>query len=86
MSVKRLVQNHAATAEATTFKNAIKTLQELYHFQILRGRAQGLEEVAGRPGCFLTWWHHRPDSGAASAEVDQQECPAPVDVARAEAS
>ena len=32
-------------AEATTFKNAIKTLQELYHFQILRGRAQGLEEV-----------------------------------------
>ena len=45
MSVKRLVRNHAATAEATTFKNAIKTLQELYHFQILRGRAQGLEEV-----------------------------------------
>ena len=45
MSVKRLVQNHAATAEATTFKNAVKTLQELYHFQILRGRAQGLEEV-----------------------------------------
>ena len=42
MSVKRLVP---ATAEATTFKNAIKTLQELYHFQILRGRAQGLEEV-----------------------------------------
>ena len=26
-------------------KNAIKTLQELCHFQILRGRAQGLEEV-----------------------------------------
>ena len=26
------------------------------------------------------------NSGAASAEVDQQECPAPVDVARAEAS
>ena len=45
ISVKRLVQNHAATAEAATFKNAIKTLQELYHFQILRGRAQGLEEV-----------------------------------------
>ena len=45
MSVKRLVRNHAATAEATTFKNAIRTLQELYHFQILRGRAQGLEEV-----------------------------------------
>ena len=45
MSVKRLVRNHAATAEATTFKNAIKTLQELHHFQILRGRAQGLEEV-----------------------------------------
>ena len=38
-------QNHAATAEATTFKNAIKTLQELYHFQILRGHAHGLEEV-----------------------------------------
>ena len=45
ISVKRLVQNHAATAEAASFKNAIKTLQELYHFQILRGRAQGLEEV-----------------------------------------
>ena len=45
ISVRRLVQNHAATAEAATFKNAIKTLQELYHFQILRGRAQGLEEV-----------------------------------------
>ena len=45
ISVKRLVQNHTATAEAATFKNAIKTLQELYHFQILRGRAQGLEEV-----------------------------------------
>ena len=45
ISVKRLVQNHAATAEAATFKNAIKTLQELYHFQILGGRAQGLEEV-----------------------------------------
>ena len=39
ISVKRLVQNHAATAEAATFKNAIN------HFQILRGRAQGLEEV-----------------------------------------
>ena len=45
MSVKRLVRNHTATAEATTFKNAIKTLQELYHFQILRGRAQGLDKV-----------------------------------------
>ena len=45
LSFKRLVQSHAATAEAITFKNAIKTLQELYHFQILRGRAQGLEEV-----------------------------------------
>ena len=86
ISVKRLVQNHAATAEAATFKNTIKTLQELYHFQILRGRAQGLEGGPGRPGCFLTWWHHCPDSGAASAEVDQQECPAAVGVARAEAS
>ena len=45
LSVKRLVQGHAATAEAITFKNAIKTLQELFHFQILRGCAQGLEEV-----------------------------------------
>ena len=45
LSAKRLVQGHAATAEAITFKNASKTLQELYHFQILRGRAQGLEEV-----------------------------------------
>ena len=45
IGVKRLVRNHAATTEANTFQNAIKTLQELYHFQILRGRAQGLEEV-----------------------------------------
>ena len=62
ISVKRLVQNHAATAEAATFKNAIKTLQELYHFQILRGSGGG---GPGRPGCFLAWWHHCPDSGAA---------------------
>ena len=80
MSVKRLVQNHAATAEATTFKNAIKTLQELYHFQILRGRAQGLEEVD--PVDLDAFLH----GGTTSAEVDQQECPAPVGVARAEAS
>ena len=86
MSVKRLVRNHAATAEATTFKNAIKTLQELYHFQILRGRAQGLEEVDPVDlDAFLHGGTTAP-TGAASAEVDQQECPAPVDVARAEAS
>ena len=28
-ALKRLIQNHAAAAEAITFKNAIKTLQEL---------------------------------------------------------
>ena len=66
-------------AEAITFKNAIKTLQELYHFQILRGRAQGLEEVD--PVDLDAFLH----GGAASAEVDQQECPAPVDVASTEA-
>ena len=49
-----LVRNHAATAKATTFKNAIKTRQELYHSQILR---------PGRPGCFLTWWRHCPTRG-----------------------
>ena len=45
-SVRRLVGNHATTsAEASASKNAIRTLQELCHFQILRGRTQGLEEV-----------------------------------------
>ena len=63
ISIKRLVQNHAATAEAATFKNAIKTLQELYHFQILRGRAQGLEEGPGRPGYFLICGTTAPTRG-----------------------
>ena len=44
-SVRRLVDNHATSAEASAFKNVIRTLQELYHFQILRGRTQGLEEI-----------------------------------------
>ena len=50
MSVKRLVRNHAATAEATTFKNAIKTLQELYHFQILRAGSEGSRGATGDGG------------------------------------
>ena len=44
-------------------------------------RAVSLSDFEGGLGRFLTWGHHCPDSGAASAEVDQQECPAPVDVA-----
>ena len=44
-SVRRLVESQATHSEATTFKNAIRTLQELYRFQILRGRIHGLEGV-----------------------------------------
>ncbi|CAE7366109.1 clpC [Symbiodinium natans] len=44
-SVHRLVVTQASHTEPVTFRNVIRTLRELYHFQVLRGRLQGLEEV-----------------------------------------
>ncbi|CAE7271839.1 unnamed protein product [Symbiodinium natans] len=35
----------ASHTEPVTFRNVIRTLRGLYHFQVLRGRLQGLEEV-----------------------------------------
>ena len=74
ISVKRLVQNHAATAEAAT--ECHQDPARAISLSDLEGSRPGSGGGGpGRPGCFLAWWHHCPDSGAASAEVDQQECP-----------
>ena len=82
LSVKRLVQNHAATAEAATFKNAIKTLQELYHFQILRGRAVRIWEVDPIDlDAFLHGGTTAPTRGLQALRWISKNAQAPVDVA-----